>query len=148
MICQPCSRQCPKCGLGWQPVRLSYRLLHVNPHTNYPLKVTKGHILFTMFISSLLSAQFFITWIYRVRSTFLHLLSQTSSILWLFGTSCHSFRFLMHFFVLVSIPIARKWPDLSCSDNTLIVNLAKHSDDWRMPLWPYNIGHNSVVCCD
>ncbi|MBQ3665698.1 MAG: hypothetical protein II919_06300 [Lachnospiraceae bacterium] len=46
MICQPCSRLCPKCGLGWLPVRLSYRPLHVNLHTNYPLKVTKASFLY------------------------------------------------------------------------------------------------------
>lgn len=37
MICQPCSRQYPNCGLGWLPVRLSYRPPHVNPHMNSPL---------------------------------------------------------------------------------------------------------------
>ena len=40
-----------------------------------------------------------------MHSPFLRLLSQTSSILWLCRTSCHSFEFLTHFFVLVSIPI-------------------------------------------
>ena len=59
---------------------------------------------FTMFISSLSSAQFLITWSYKVHSPFLHLLSQTSQILRLCRTSCHSFGFLTHFFVLVSIP--------------------------------------------
>ena len=40
-----------------------------------------------------------------MHSPFLHLLSQTSPILWLCRTSCHSFEFLTHFFVLVSIPL-------------------------------------------
>ena len=39
-----------------------------------------------------------------------------------------------------------KWQDLSCSDNILIINLAKLSD-WGMPLWPHHIGHSSVVYC-
>ena len=39
-----------------------------------------------------------------MHSPFLHLLSQTSPILWLCRTSCHSFGFLSHFFDLVSIP--------------------------------------------
>ena len=82
-----------------------------------------------------------------MHSPFLHLLSQTSSILWLCRTSCHSFGFLTHFFVLVSIPLLGKWQDLSCSDNILIINLAKLSD-WGMPLWPCHISHNSVVCCE
>src|SRR5699024_8106355 len=42
---------------------------------------------------------------YKAHSPFLRLLSQTSTILWLCRTSCHSFEFLTHFFVLVSIPL-------------------------------------------
>ena len=42
-----------------------------------------------------------------MHSPFLHLLSQTSTILWLCRTSCHSFGFLTHFFVSVSIPFFR-----------------------------------------
>ena len=82
-----------------------------------------------------------------MHSPFLHLLSQASSILWLCRTSCHSFGFLTHSFVLVSIPLLRKWQDLSCSDNILIINLAKLSD-WGMPLCPHHSGHNGIVCCD
>ena len=81
-----------------------------------------------------------------MHSPFLHLLSQVSSILWLCRTSCHSFGFLTHFFVLVSIPLTRKWQDLSCSDNILIINLAKFSD-WGKPLFPHQIGYNDIVCC-
>lgn len=82
-----------------------------------------------------------------MHSPFLHLLSQTSPILWLCRTSCHSFGFLAHFFVLVSIPLLRKCQDLSCSDIILIINLAKFSD-WGMPLQPCHTGYNSIVCCD
>lgn len=81
-----------------------------------------------------------------MHSPFLHLLSQVSSILWLCRTSCHSFGFLTHFFVLVFIPHTRKWQDLSCSDNILIINLAKFSD-WGKPLFPHQIGYNDIVCC-
>lgn len=81
-----------------------------------------------------------------MHSPFLHLLSQTSSILWLCRTSCHSFGFLTHFFVLVSIPLSRKWQDLSCSNNILFISLAKLSD-WGMPPYPRHTGHGSVVCC-
>ena len=42
-----------------------------------------------------------------MHSPFLPLLSQTSTILWLCRTSCHSFGFLTHFFVSVSIPFFR-----------------------------------------
>ena len=82
-----------------------------------------------------------------MHSPFLHLLSQTSSILWLCRTSCHSFGFLTHFFVLVSIPLSRKWQDLSCSNNILFISLAKLSD-WGMPPCPRLTGHDSVVYCD
>ncbi len=82
-----------------------------------------------------------------MHSPFLHLLSQTSSILWLCRTSCHPFEFLTHFFVLVSIPLLRKWQDLSCSDNILLIHLAKLSD-WGMPLYPYHSGYSSIVCCE
>ena len=82
-----------------------------------------------------------------MHSPFLHLLSQTSSILWLCRTSCHSFGFLTHFFVLVSIPLSRKWQDLSCSNNILFISLAKFSDRGMQP-WPRHTGHGCVVCCE
>ena len=83
-----------------------------------------------------------------MHSPSLHLLSQTSSILWLCRTSCHSFGFLSHFFDLVSIPLyLRKWQDLSCSDNILIINLAKFSD-WGTSPCPYRNGHGDIVCCE
>lgn len=83
-----------------------------------------------------------------MHSPFLHLFSQTSPILWLCRTSCHSFEFLSHFFDSVSIPLnLRKWQDLSCSDNILLINLAKLSD-WGMPSQPRHVGYNSVVYCD
>ena len=40
-----------------------------------------------------------------------------------------------------------KWQDLSCSNNILIINLAKLSD-WGMPSYPHQIGYNSIVCCE
>ncbi len=43
-----------------------------------------------------------------MHSPFLHLLSQTSAILWLCRTSCHPFEFLTHFFGLVSIPFFQR----------------------------------------
>ncbi len=72
-----------------------------------------------------------------------------TEVVWLCRTSCHSFGFLTHFFVLVSIPFfsfLERWQNLSCSDNILIINLAKLSD-WGMPLYPHQFGYNSIVCC-
>lgn len=46
VICQPCSHQCPRDGLGWLPVRLSHRPLHVNPTEIYPPSCQKPRKIF------------------------------------------------------------------------------------------------------
>ena len=47
---------------------------------------------------------------------------------------------------MVSIPLTRERQDPSCSNNILIINLAKFSD-CGMPSCPHHNGHNSIVCC-
>lgn len=39
----------------------------------------------------------------------------------------------------------KEWQDLSCSDNILLISLAKLSD-WGTPPYPRPTGHDSVVC--